>query len=120
MELTWKAIGSVIWEKIFGSSRASELNKQTQIVINEWRGLYEEKKKLVADYENQIEKIKEFKKAHPENGKELDAWRDREYALMMELVKAKEEVSFWRERAIFLEKENESLLMKQEKLRIIK
>jgi len=115
MEPSWKVIGSAIWEKIFGSGRASELNKQTQIVINEWRGLYEEKKKLVADYEKQIEKIKEFKKSHPENGKELDAWREREYTLMIQLVKAKEEINFWRERAIFIEKENELLLLKQEK-----
>lgn len=115
--MLWKDIGSLIWDKLFGSadkSRAKHLNKQSEILFREVWDLYEEKKKLAEEYLKQLEKIEDFKKSHPENGKELDAWRDREYVLMMELVKAKEQINFWRERCIFIEKENELLLIKQE------
>lgn len=116
--MLWKDIGSIIWNKVFGTpadkDRAKHLNKQSELLFRGVWDLYEEKKKLAENYLEQLKKIEEFKKSHPENGKELEAWKQREYALMMELVKAKEQINFWRERAIFIEKENELLLIKQE------
>lgn len=109
--LTWKAIGGFIWDKLFGSSSRV---KEFTAINKEWRGLYEEKKKLVIEYQEQIKKIEQHRSKHPDNGIELDQWKEREYKLMMDLVKAKEEISYWRERAIFIEKENELLLMKEE------
>lgn len=110
--LTWKAICGIIWDKLFGStSRVKEFTA----INKEWRGLYEEKKKLVSEYQGQIEKIEKHRSKHPDNGIELDQWKEREYKLMMDLVKAKEEINFWRERCIFIEKENELLLMREEK-----
>ncbi len=116
--MEWKVIGSLIWDKLFGSSadkeRAKHLNKQSEILFRGVWDLYEEKKKLADDYLEQLRKIEELKKQHPENGKELQMWKDREYASMMELVKAKEQINFWRERCIFIEKENEYLHIKNE------
>jgi hypothetical protein len=116
--MLWKEIGTLIWNKLFGATadkdRAKHLNKQSELLFRGVWDLYEEKKKLAEDYWGQLRKIEEFKKAHPENGKELEAWKEREYALMLELVKAKEQIHFWRERAIFVEKENELLLIKEE------
>jgi hypothetical protein len=115
--MEWKVIGGLIWNKVFGSAdkdRAKHLNRQSELMFQGVWDLYEEKKKLAEEYWQQLKRIEEFKKAHPDNGVELDAWRKREYELMMQLVKAKEEINFWRERAIFIEKENELLLMKQE------
>lgn len=116
--MLWKEIGRLIWDKLFGSSadkdRAKYLNRQNEIVFKEVWDLYEEKKKLSENYLTQLRKIEELKKQHPENGKELQMWKDREYALMMELVKANEQINFWRERCIFIEKENELLLIKEE------
>lgn len=110
--LSWKAIGGFIWDKLFGSSSRA---KEFTAISKEWRGLYEEKKKLVSEYEDQIKKIEKHRVKHPDNGIELDQWKAREYKLMMDLVKAKEEISFWRELAIFSQKENELLLMREEK-----
>lgn len=115
--MLWKDIGNLIWDKLFGSadkSRAKHLNKQSEIVFKEVWNLYEEKKKLADSYLEQLGKIDELKKRHPENGKELEAWRQREYDLMMQLVSANEQINFWRERCIFIEKENELLLIKEE------
>jgi hypothetical protein len=116
--MLWKEIGTLIWNKLLGQTtdkdRAKHLNKQSELLFRGVWDLYEEKKKLAENYLEQLRKIEELKKQHPENGKELQMWKDREYALMMELVRAKEEINFWRERAIFIEKENELLLIKEE------
>lgn len=110
--MEWKVIGGFIWDKLFGSNSRV---KEFRAINKEWRGLYEEKKKLVSEYQGQIEKIEKHRSKHPDNGIELDQWKEREYKLMMDLVKAKEEINFWRERCIFIEKENELLLMREEK-----
>lgn len=115
--VTWKTIWGLVWSKIKGSGdsdRAKHLNKQTELVIQGVWDLYEEKKKIADDYLNQLKVIDHYKKKHPENGEELQRWKDREYFLMIELVKAKEQISYWRERAIFLEHENDLLLIKEE------
>lgn len=109
--MEWKVIGGFIWDKLFGSSSRV---KEFTAINKEWRGLYEEKKKLVSDYEEQIKKIEKHRSKHPDNGIELDEWKERERILMLELYKAKEQINYWRERAIFIEKENELLLMKEE------
>lgn len=106
--MEWSAIGSLIWEKLFGShKRASELNKQTEIVINGYRELYEQKKVEIESYRHK----------HPGNGEELDKWLKREHDLMLRLVENEKEILFWKERTIFIEKENELLLMKLEKIK---
>lgn len=114
--MTWKEIFTLIWTKVTGSdaSRAKYLNKQTEIVIQGVWDLYEEKKKLAADYWNQLKVIDHYKKKHPDNGEELDRWQKREWELMMKLVAANEQIGYWKERAIFLEHENDLLLQKEE------
>jgi hypothetical protein len=115
--MTWKDILAAVWSKITGgqdASRSKYLNKQTEIVIQGVWDLYEEKKKLAESYLEQLKIIDQYKSKHPDNGEELDKWRQREYLLMMQLVKAKEDINYWRERAIFLEHENDLLLMKEE------
>lgn len=110
--MEWKIIGGFIWDKLFGSS--TRLKEFAQI-SREWKGLYEEKKKLVAQYEQQLKVIESFRAKHPDNGVDLDKWKEREYVLMMELVKAHEMINFYRERSIFLEHEIDLLFNKIEK-----
>lgn len=110
--MKWSFILDLIKQKIFGSS---DRVKEFAQITKEWKGLYEEKKKLVTDYEDQIKKIERHRTKHPDNGVELDEWKDREHVWMLELVKAKEQISVWREMAIFLEHENESLKSKLDK-----
>jgi len=120
MTPSWKEIFGLIWSKVTGgtdATRAKYLHKQTELVIKEVWDLYEEKKKVAADYFEQLKKIDELKRKHPENGKELKAWEDREYTLMLELVKAKEQIDFYRERSIFLEHELDLLLIKEERMK---
>lgn len=113
--MKWSDIFSLIWDKLFGgANRQKYLNKQTEMVIQGVWDLNREKEKLIENYRKQIEKIETHRSKHPDNGVELDQWKEREYKLMMDLVKAKEEINFWRERAIFIEKENELLLMREE------
>jgi hypothetical protein len=116
--MLWKEIGGLIWDILFGSSadkdRAKHLNKQSEIVFREVWDLYEEKKKLAESYLEQLKKIEEYKKHPSGNGEEADQWAKREYELMMKLVRANEQINFWRERCIFIEKENEHLLIKEE------
>jgi hypothetical protein len=112
--MEWSFIFKLIGEKIFGSSRGRELDKQTQLVINEWKGLYEEKKNVLAAYENQKKIIENHKRKHPENGVELDQWLAREQELMLKLVRCNEQINFWKERCIFLEHENELLHRERE------
>jgi hypothetical protein len=110
--ITWKTILSLLWEKVSGSSnRAKEFAEITKL----WKGLYEEKKKIADEYFKQLNRIEALHQEHPENGKELQMWKDREYKLMMELVKAHEMISFYRERSIFLEHEIDLLFNKLEK-----
>lgn len=101
-----------IVSKLFGSS---ERSKEFSIITKEWRTLYEEKKSVVQEYEEQKKVIESYRHKHPGNGEELDEWHKREEYLMLQLVKEKEEKHFWKERAIFLEKENELLLIKKER-----
>jgi len=115
VEFSWKAIFSIIWDKIAGSGkRASDLNIQTELVIREWKGLYEEKKSLLKDFEKQKKIIDEYRIRHPDNGEELNAWEKRELELMLKLTQAHEEIHFWKEQALFHEKENEFLHSKIE------
>lgn len=103
--MEWSAIGSLIWDKLFGShKRASELNRQTEIVIKGYKDLYEQKKS----------EIESYRYKHPGNGEELDRWLKREHELMLRLIEKEKEILFWKERTIFIEKENEMLLMKLE------
>lgn len=75
--LTWKKIGALVFQKIFGAdNRSAELNKQTEIVIKGYKELYEEQKKIIESY-----RVK-----HPGNGEELDKWKQREYEIMIELI----------------------------------
>jgi len=112
---SWKDIFSIIWDKIFGTtSKASDLNKQTKLIIEEWKGLYEEKKSLLKDYEKQKKIIDGFGVRHPDNGEELNAWEKRELELMLKLSQAKDEIYKWKELALFYEKENELLQMRIE------
>lgn len=113
--MKWSDIGSLVWDKLFGGgNRQKYLNRQTEIVIQGIWDLNHEKEKIIEDFKKQLQKIESHRSKHPDNGIELDQWKEREYKLMIDLVKAKEEINFWRERAIFIEKENELLLMKEE------
>lgn len=111
--ITWKTIVSLVWEKLSGSSNRA---KEFAEITKQWRGLYEEKKKIAEQYRVQLARIEELKRQHPENGKELQLWKDREYVLMIELVKANEIINFYRERSIFLEHEVDLLYNKMERL----
>lgn len=57
------------------------------------------------DYEEQIKRIKEEKLRHPENGKELDEWLNREEKLHNEIIKLIHEKRDIEEKAIFLQGE---------------
>ncbi len=105
MIISWQAIGKLIWTKLTGSGdRQRELNRQTDIVIKGYRDLYEEKTRIIESYRSK----------HPGNGEELDQWKKREEEMMLKLIDKEKEVLFWKERAIFIEKENELLHRKME------
>lgn len=110
--MTWKVILALIWDKFFG---ASDRTKEFKQISKGWRDLYEEQRRIVSDYENQLKSIDKYKEKHPENGIEFDEWRRREKDLMNQLIAAKQECYFYKERCIFLEHENDLLLREKEK-----
>lgn len=93
--MEWVAIFKVIGQKILGSDRAKELNRQTEIVIKGYRDLYEEQKNIIESHRTK----------HPENGKELDEWLAREEILHLEQIKLMREKRDLEEEVIFLNAE---------------
>lgn len=110
--MTWKSIIGALWDKLFGSSDRS---KEFGQITTGWKELYQEQLAIVEKYKRQVKTIESYRHKHPGNGEELDKWQRREYELMLQLIAAKKEIAFYKERCIFLEHENEHLLGKNEK-----
>jgi hypothetical protein len=115
MMITWKDIFSAIGSKLFGSAQESKFrNDQMKLLFSEHWKLKHEQDKAIDDYKKQLEEIKQLKKNHPDNGKELDMWKDREYQLMMTIVEKNKQITYLNERCIFLERENDMFHRKRE------
>lgn len=112
--MTWKSIISALWDKLFGSSDRS---KEFGQIIKGYKELYHEQAAIVEKYKAQTKTIQGYRHKHPGNGEELDKWQRREYELMLQLIAAKKEIAFYKERCIFLEHDNEYLLGRNEKVR---
>lgn len=110
--MTLKALFSALLDKLFGSSDRS---KEFGQIIRGYKELYHEQAAIVERYKKQTKTIDSYRHKHPGNGEELDKWQRREYELMLQLIAAKKEIYFYKERCIFLEHENEYLLGRNEK-----
>lgn len=102
-------LNKIAWwvvDKLVGT-KAREVNRATEVMIKGYKELYEEQRK----------RIEYYQKKHPGNGVEYQEWIKREEQLMLQLVAKSKEILFWKERAIFLERENELLHIRLEKTR---
>lgn len=79
--------------------READLNQQTKLVLDATWRLYDENKR-------QLEAMKGKGNGHDE---QLDEILKREHDLMLKLMECARNVLYWKERAIFYEKETELL-----------
>lgn len=101
------------WDE-FIMSRNKFLKEELQLAETRIAEQNKERDELIERFESQKKIINERRAQNPGYEKEYDEWVEREQILMLEIAAKNEEIAFWKERAIFIEKENELLLIQKE------
>lgn len=114
----WLGIKSIqdqkAWDELL-QSRNRFLKEELKAAETRIADQNKEKDNLIERFESQKKVINEKRLLHPHNNKEYDEWIEREHILMLEIAAKNEQINFWKEQAIFLQRELDLLLIKIEK-----
>lgn len=87
-----------LWKKVVASRNPVDYKEMQEYYITRISF-------MKSDYERQIAEIKEEKKKHPENGKDLDKWQEREVINYRKLIDLNQDNRNLKEEIIFLKGE---------------